>query len=328
MVAVLCVVVFAVSWAARPESWYWLLPPDNETAQNRPARNEEAKPKASNRHFVDVGAIDTDSTKPTDSGKEEPVDRTSDNKVVPHNKTEAHSANSSSADLPAQWLKPISDQVMGLRAVEADTYYRILAHISRLDDRYLKKQTRNDVLYVNMLRNPDLYRGKLITLQGTARRITETQVGKNQYGAKKAYEAWVLTPDSGSNPLRLVATGIDPRLPVGENVAVEVEVTGYFLKLYSYAAEGGQRQAPLILAARITPYVVRKTVPSSTGLEPYILAFALFIGLGTIISITVYSRGDREFKQKLETDFCEVNVPPDDFFEQLQQNDENRNLFS
>ncbi len=319
MVGVLCLVVMGVSWAARPQSWYWLLPPGNETAQNEPVRNET---ESSKKHFVDVGAINTDSP-----GQKNDAVKTVSNTASDKRK-EADSKKSASSDLPAEWLESINDQVMGLRANESDTYYRVLSHISRLDDRYLKKHARKDVLYVNLLRNPELFRGKLITLRGTARRITETQVGKNQYGVRKAYEAWVLTPDSGSDPIRIVATDIDSRLPSGEEVAVEIEATGYFLKLYSYASNGGQYQAPLILAARIEPSVVRISASRGTGLEPYILSFAIFIGLGTIFAATVYSRGDRKFKQKLKTEFSDLDIPPDDFLEQLKEQDTKKNLFS
>jgi len=331
MVGVLCLVVFGVTWAARPESWYWLLPPDNETAQNNPARNKTVSPKTSNKNSVDVGAISTDpppQDSPLQKTDEEKTATKTVGKPTTEEKIENGSALPATADLPAKWLEVINDQVMGLRVNESDTYYRVLAHISRLDDRFLKKHTRKDVLYVNLLRNPDLYRGKLITIRGTARRITKMQVGKNKYGVKKTYEAWVLTPDSGSDPIRLVATDIDSRLPLGEKVAVEIEATGYFLKLYSYASQGGQHQAPLILAARIEPSVVRTSVPNGTGLEPYILFFALLIGCSTIIAATVYARGDRKFKQKLKTDFPNLDVPPENFLEQLKELDTNKNLFS
>src|SRR6056297_1575133 len=37
MVAVLCFVVIAILWAAQAKNWYWLIPPDNESAVNQPA---------------------------------------------------------------------------------------------------------------------------------------------------------------------------------------------------------------------------------------------------------------------------------------------------
>ncbi len=326
MVAVLCLVVVGVNWAARPESWYWLVPPGNETAQNDPVQNNADANKQSSAHDVDLGAITAGN----------PQEKTSAGRGANHTggvteaekKTESESPSLATADLPAQWLEPISDQVMGLRVKEADTYYRTLAHVSRLDDRFLKKHARSDVLYVNLLRNPDSYRGKLITIRGTARRITKTEVGKNKYGIQKAYEAWLLTPDSGSDLIRLVATDLDSRLPTGKEVSVEVEATGYFLKLYSYASQGGQHQAPLILAARIQPSVVRTSVPDGTGLEPYILFFALFVGCTTIIAATLYSRGDRKFKQKLKADFPDLDTPPENFLEQLKDQETEKKLFS
>lgn len=318
MVGVLCLAVMAVSWAARPESWYWLVPPDNDTAQNVPAETELPEPSDQSKRFVDLSSSDNASSDENESALEN----------LSRKQLQSTTENPASADLPASWLESINDQAIGLRAEEADAYYRVLGHIFRLDDRYLDKHARKDILYVNLLRNPDQYRGKLMTIRGIARRISPIQVGENQYGIKQTHEAWVLTPDSGSDPWRFVASGIDPRLPVGEKVAVQIEVTGYFLKLYGYASQKGQHLAPLILAARIKPCVVRKTVPSSTGLEPYIMLFAVIVGFGAIITVIVYSRGDRKFKQKMKTDFPDKQDPPENFFEQMQSNDANESLFS
>ncbi len=326
MVALLCLVVMGVAWAARPESWYWLVPPDNETVRNAPVQNRTDSSSSKKGQPVDVGAIDASDNTQGTASKGPETETVGKREPEAENATEPLSP--ATADLPSKWLEVIDDQAMGLRVSEADTYYRVLAHVSRLDDRFLEKHSRTDVLYVNLLRNPDLYRGKLITIRGSARRITKMQVGKNRYGVKEAYEAWVLTPDSGSDPIRIVTTQIDPRLPLGEKVAVDVEATGYFLKLYSYASQGGQHQAPLILAARLQPSVVKTSIPSSTGLEPYILFFAIFIGISTVIAATIYSRGDRKFKQKLEKDFPDLNVPPENFLEQLENRETDGNPFS
>ena len=321
MVGVLSLVVFAVSWAARPETWYWLIPPDNDSAQNTAADSPEAMSPQNVGDFVDPGAIAMTNSNPPEATQPE-------NEKVTLQQSQAHSGKTALPNLPAQWLESISDQEIGIPAKEADTYYRTLAHISRLDERYLDKHALKNVLHVNLLNSPDQYRGKLITIRGMARRISEVRVVKNQYGVKQTYEAWVLTPDSGNDPLRIVAGSIDPRLPTGEKVAVQIEVTGYFLKLYSYSSPKGHYVAPLILAARIKPYTVVKSVPSSTGLEPYIIMFALVVGLGTIITVSLYSRGDRKFKKKLDADFPDKNIPPENFLEQLQDNENSNSLFS
>lgn len=292
MVAGLSFIVIAILWAARPETWHWLIPADNESAQNaRLSEEGDAPPFTAGESLNPFGS------------SPDPV-----NSSVPSEKTMNTSRVGSATNIPPEWLESVNDQFMGLRADESDAYYRMLAHISRLDVDLLNKHARKDILHVNLIHSPDLYRGELLSLKGTARRILPLKTIENPYGVKTAYEVWITTEDSGNDPWRIVTTSLDKRLPRGENVNAPVKLVGYFFKLYSYASNGGQHMAPLLLAAQVEPNIVVKVAPSGTGLQPYIILFAALFGFGTLLLVTAYHQGDHIFRTEMSHKFR-----PEDF---------------
>ncbi len=303
MVAVLSFVVIAVIWAARPESWHWLIPPDNETAVN------QADPDSDLDSAPRFESNEAPSAPNPFSTPGEPPPQVNPLPVENNNTT-------SPVEIPENWLTNVDDQYIGLRADEADSYYRVLAHVTRLDEDLLGRSARSDVLHVNLIHEPDRYRGELVQLKGTARRILPLEATENQYGIRKLYEIWITTDDSGSEPWRIVAKSIDERLPVGENVNVPIKAIGYFFKQYSYASQGGMHIAPLILSARVDSNVVVRVAPSGTGLQPYIILFAAFFGLGTILLVSAYSHGDRLFQSRMKEQF----PPLDDEAQKVLEN--------
>ncbi|MCG6155862.1 hypothetical protein [Rubinisphaera margarita] len=293
MVAVLSFVVIAVIWAARPASWHWLIPPDNETALN------EADPESD---LDSAPRFESDQAPPASnpfSAPETPLKQNDSRPVA--------NTTGSPVEIPEDWLEDVNDQYIGLRADESDSYYRVLAHVTRLDEDLLSRSARSDVLHVNLMHEPERYRGELVQLKGTARRIVPLDATENQYGIRKLYEIWITTDDSGSEPWRIVAKSIDERLPVGENVNAPIKAIGYFFKQYSYASQGGMHIAPLILSARVDSNVVVRVAPSGTGLQPYIILFAAFFGLGTILLVSAYSHGDRLFQTRMKEQFPPVD---------------------
>ncbi|MCA8986170.1 MAG: hypothetical protein KDA78_00920 [Planctomycetaceae bacterium] len=278
MVAGLSFVVIAITWAARPQSWYWLIPPDNETT----SANQDSGSAVN--LYEDAPAFGSGEPSNPFAAPGTNVSR------------EKRPAGNRYSQLPDEWLSAISDQYLGLRADEADTFYRVLAHVSRIDEELREKSARRDVLHVNLLQQPENYRGQLLALSGVARRITPVKASPNEYGIRQTYEIWMTTDDAPSDLWRVVTTSLDPRLPQGESIAAEIKLQGYFLKQYSYPAKSGNRIAPLLLAATALPDVQIPVAPSGTGLQPYIIAFAAIFGIGTILLVSAYHQGDREFR--------------------------------
>ncbi len=328
LVLSLSLVVFAVLWAGRSETWHWLIPPDNETAQNvsQAETDEDAPPFDPFSAYSP--ATQDDRSNATEAPPFQPSQQfeeaTEDSQPIP---PPADRTAAQGARLPAEWLEDVDDTKLGIRAEEAPSYYRILAHASRLDEQHLQREARRDLLHVNLIRDPQLHRGKLLSIQGTARRILPIDVNENDYGVREAYEVWLTTPDSGIDPWRIVTTQLDPRLPVGEQVAVQVQATGFFYKQYSYASQGGMHVAPLLLASLVEPPTVIRTIPPGSGLEPYILFLAAIIGCGTILAVMLYTRGDKRFRTRMQEQFPLRDEAAQKLLERLPEEQQEPELF-
>jgi hypothetical protein len=134
--------------------------------------------------------------------------------------------------------------------------------------KYAKAPAKDFPQFVDLVENPDPYRGRPVTVRGTLRRLTKLDVGKNAFGIEDVFEGWLYTADSNSNPTVVLFTRKPAGLDVGSNITEEIQATGYFLKLYGYEAQKGPEIAPMLLAGTVElnpgprPYVFKALSPS------------------------------------------------------------------
>ena len=226
----------------------------------------------------------------------------------------------------------------GIRDEERKAYYSILEKTRHVDYKkqravareFLKKRFaeskwrkfRDDPdfefpIFVDLLQNaekPDVYHGKLVTLNGHIRRLTPMSAGKNKYGLKTLYEAWIYTADSQHHPAVVVCTSIPQGMlnAFKKNQLLDhVSATGYFFKMYAYEADDEVRFAPLILAQRLQ---WRPPPPAAPPLVPQPILFAgIVVGvLSVLIVLWFIARIDRQFqkaylKTEIEIDGAELD---------------------
>lgn len=190
-------------------------------------------------------------------------------------------------------LRRVRDNTLGIRHDEGDAFYRVLAHASRVPVRELEKAGATDVLYINLMTEPDRYRGERITIQGDLWRLYEFQAGPNPFGLKVLYEAWIFTADSGTHPYRVVFTKLPKELEPGENLRKPVRVTGYFFKREGYASNGGMHVAPTLLAQRVIPYLPPNATPPTDAIVPYMIGLITAVGLAFLVTLFSFAISDR-----------------------------------
>ncbi|MDQ3333504.1 MAG: hypothetical protein M3552_23140 [Planctomycetota bacterium] len=225
-----------------------------------------------------------------------PTDDEQEAEVAPLFIAPSLSAQSSNADASpdrSHW-SDVRHRTLGVRDVEKRLYYQVLKLAADADVPVLQAAARGQVaerrreapalrkrepfpVFVDLFKNPSAYEGKAVTLKGYAREIRKYPAGTNAEGLETLYEAWVYTDDSQSNPAVIVASSASPDLPIGDDVQVPIEATGYFFKIYGYRAHDTTRVAPMILAGRIE----RLPEPVPAGPPGWLLATlaALFSAL-------------------------------------------------
>lgn len=163
-------------------------------------------------------------------------------------------------------VEAVADGTLGLPPEDAVAYFRTLRLTEEVSTEVLEQyaeelqQDRRVVMapkpqavpsstpFLDLFRHPTDYRGQPVRMRGIARRVVRFDPGPNPYGYTALYEAWVYPADGAGNPVVVVFHDRPPGLPIGIDLAEQVEFVGYFLKLYGYPAADGPRQAPLCLA--------------------------------------------------------------------------------
>jgi len=208
-------------------------------------------------------------------------------------------------------LRRVKDNTIGIRSDEADAYYHLLNHANRVSATELERAGATDVLYINLMTDPDRFRGVAITIHGDLWRLYEFKAGPNKYGFKSLYEAWVFTADSDNHPYRIVFTKLPRDLEPGENLRRPVRVTGYFFKREGYASSGGMHVTPTMLAQRVIPFLPPNAPPRTDAILPYMIGLISAIGLAFLVTLASFAISDRRAAKKAA--LRDLNAPAPSF---------------
>ncbi len=223
-----------------------------------------------------------------------------------------------------RFLDVVKDNTVGIRRDEAEVFYWLLDHARRVPTAILERAGEREVQYINLMTEPDRFRGEPITIEGDLWRLYEFEAGKNQYGVTRIYEGWVFTGDSSNHPYRVVCTSLPAGIEPGEDLRKPVRITGYFFKREGYRSNGGVHVAPTLLARRISINPLPNGIPLTSGILPYMIGAIMAIGLALLVTIVSFAisdgRSSRENMDRLRklppSTLVGLHVPPTDSVEE------------
>jgi hypothetical protein len=153
-------------------------------------------------------------------------------------------------------LKAIQDNTV-FRASEREIWFRLLGQLQQQPAAERKRDSAGLVGYAQLFKQSDFYRGKLVTVRGTAEAVYPIEAPRNSYGIQQYWVYW-LRPEGGpNNPILVYALEKPQDFPSIQFAELghkkmpskeDVEFTGYFFKRYAYQGQGGIFTAPLLLA--------------------------------------------------------------------------------
>jgi hypothetical protein len=168
---------------------------------------------------------------------------------------------------------------------------------------------------------PKARRGELIQLTGTAQRAVKIHLEDPDkiaaYGFDHYYEVEVWHSEVSGNPIVFCLRKLPQDMPVGERIAVDVTVAGFFLKTWAYrinkAADSTDEKtrfqiAPLLIGRE--PMLVPKEPPN-----PYLqlaggLLFAVAV-IGAWLGVAWSQREDKRFHDRvIRRVVIDVDGPP------------------
>jgi hypothetical protein len=162
----------------------------------------------------------------------------------------------------------------GIRPEERDPYYAILQKTRQLDLSTMKKaaaefrrKRQTEAFkgkykdrpaydfpdFVDLYDAPELYHGKLITLQGHLRKLSAFSPDENPYGIEgQLWEGWLYDSHGQNHPAVIISMDRDDSIGEGTEIVIDhVSVTGYFFKNYGFEAQDAFRFAPMLIAKKI-----------------------------------------------------------------------------
>lgn len=128
-------------------------------------------------------------------------------------------------------------------------YALLLKRAREVPSAELARQSRREVLFSQLIDDPERYRGLPIHLDGTILRVLKNDgIDPKFTPTGVLYEAYLVTPDSQRYPSILIFEDPPATIPVGDNLTERVSFEGYFLKLKQYeAGDGVLRVAPMLV---------------------------------------------------------------------------------
>lgn len=159
----------------------------------------------------------------------------------------------------------------GLVGEERECFYQLLAAVGRADPGELNAAAEQKVSVAPLFNKPGEQRGRLVELEGRARRAVQVKVSDRdivaRFGIREYWELELVTTDSQRNPLVVCVRELPPGMPTGSDINVPIRVAGFFLKSWAYhgagegeAARGARRLAPLLIGLR--PELVARSAPA------------------------------------------------------------------
>lgn len=168
------------------------------------------------------------------------------------------------------------------RPEEREAFLRLLAILRQATPVQLQEASIGRITYAQLQRQPNQYRGKLVTIQGTVRRVNSATAPKNDQGLDHYFQLWIEPADAPSWPIVVVCLELPAGFPVGQQVSADVTITGFFFKRWAYMAQDQLRTAPALLARSVEwegPSGPGSTPPAR---PPLPWTSVLIVGAGTI----------------------------------------------
>lgn len=156
-------------------------------------------------------------------------------------------------------VRPVAPDI-DLSDVEDNTYFRsaehtawfaLLGHLRDTDAARLAAVTLGEISYAQLVQQPGVYRGKVVTLRGTVLREEPQQPEENLQAITGYHRLWLRPLGGGQWPFVVYVLVLPPEFPRGDQLGENVSATGIFFKNWSYRHDDGLGIAPVVLAANI-----------------------------------------------------------------------------
>lgn len=146
-----------------------------------------------------------------------------------------------------EYFRAIKDSAIH-RPEEAEAWFHLLDIANKTPQETLERASRGRVTFMQLFRQPDVYRAELVTVAGTIHRVVPQTITENYVGLEGEYYQIWLQPQNSAHPVVVYSLALPEGFPIAAELKEPAEVTGFFYKVWAYPAEDQPRTAPILLA--------------------------------------------------------------------------------
>jgi hypothetical protein len=149
----------------------------------------------------------------------------------------------------ALW-EPVKDNAIFL-PVEQPAWFSLLRQAQSSTPAELAAESMGDVTYAQLIDQPDVYRGQVVTTKGYVVRESIKPAPENDFGIRDLHQLIVAPRGGGEWPIVVYALTVPDGFPRGDGLREAIVVEGFYFKNWSFPYDGGMGLAPVIVAASI-----------------------------------------------------------------------------
>lgn len=191
-----------------------------------------------------------------------------------------------------------------------------------------QSQSSEDVLFSQLYKETGRLRGQLVSFEGKIRGAYHSKPTPNYLGVDKLFVYWIQI-DGAQNPVAVYSltqpenfpADLDKHTPANPaELREDVEVSGLLFQKMVYAAEDGQRIAPVVFTDAPNWIPKKDKKASEAELPGLTNMVGTFLGIGALLAVVAWgfaslnSKKHRERIQKLQEKFGEVSDSERDAF--------------
>ena len=262
LVLLLAVVVVAMQQARNPDTWRWLF----------------GRGQAAPQEKIDTRLAPPSQAAPARQG----VVRIAKAQAAPPSEEERH--QELFPGVRPDLLARVRDNTIW-NAEEHAAFFHLLQLLKQTPEQQLWNRAQRNVSFVQLLRQPEAYRGRLVYLRGRVRRAVWEQAPENQYGVRRYAFVVLQLDDHPMDPTLGYVLELPKGFPTGAAIDEPVELVGFFYKRKAYLAQDTVRTAPLVLAKTLRwrpPPVKTNAAHESAG-----QTLLLWIGAAAVVALVV-----------------------------------------
>ncbi len=251
LMLLLAVVLVLMQQARQPGMWRWLFAPGGQAASDQQidTRLSEQVPP------------------PSRQGPVVRIARAGEPAAEPEEKKEFFPG------VRPELLAKVRDNTIW-RGAEHDAFFHLLQLLRQTPEKQLWAKAQRNVSFVQLFRQPEVYRGRLVYLRGRVRRAVWENAPPNKYGIERFALLVLQTDDHPMDPTLVYVLELPPGFSPGLEIDEPVELVGFFYKRKAYLAQDTLRTAPLVLAKTFRWRPPRAAAPAEEFPWQTLLGFA------------------------------------------------------